>query len=135
MQEGKSCKEICDHYYAIHKKIYEWFDCDFDRFGRTSTPEQTVIAQDIFNDIYTRGKTFEKVVDQQFCLKCQRFLADRFVRGECPMCHFPDAKGDQCDGCGKLINATELIKPECSSCSTTPEVRQSKHIFIDLPQI
>jgi methionyl-tRNA synthetase len=44
MQEGKSCKEICDHYYAIHKKIYEWFDCDFDRFGRTSTPEQTVIA-------------------------------------------------------------------------------------------
>ena len=86
-------------------------------------------------DLYKAGKTFEKVVDQQYCKKCERFLADRFVRGECPMCHFPDAKGDQCDGCGKLVNAIELIKPECSSCKTTPEVRQSKHIFIDLPQI
>lgn len=62
-------------------------------------------------------------------------MADRFVRGECPMCHYYDAKGDQCDGCGKLVNAVELIKPRCSSCNTTPEVRQSKHIFIDLPQI
>jgi methionyl-tRNA synthetase len=51
------------------------------------------------------------------------------------MCHYGDAKGDQCDGCGKLINATELIDPQCSSCFTTPEVRQSKHIFIDLPKI
>lgn len=135
MQEGKTCQEICDYYNGIHQKIYEWFDCDFDKFGRTTTPQQTVITQDIFNDIYQRGQTFEKVVDQQFCLKCTRFLADRFVRGECPMCHFPDAKGDQCDGCGKLINATELINPQCSSCGTTPEVRQSQHIFIDLPKI
>lgn len=51
------------------------------------------------------------------------------------MCHFYDAKGDQCDGCGKLINATELINPTCTSCNSTPEVRQSKHIFIDLPKI
>jgi hypothetical protein len=39
MQEGKTCQQICDHYHAIHKKIYDWFDCDFDRFGRTSTPK------------------------------------------------------------------------------------------------
>lgn len=51
------------------------------------------------------------------------------------MCHFYDAKGDQCDGCGKLINAIELIKPQCTTCDGTPEVRQSKHIFIDLPKI
>jgi methionyl-tRNA synthetase len=94
-----------------------------------------VIAQDIFKDITRENKTFEKVVDQQFCGKCERFLADRFVRGTCPMCGYHDAKGDQCDGCGNLINATELINPQCTSCSTTPEVRQSKHIFIDLPKI
>jgi len=60
------------------------------------------------------------------------------VAGECPMCHFPDAKGDQCDGCGKLINAIELINPKCrakAGCTATPEVRSSKHIFIDLAKI
>lgn len=51
------------------------------------------------------------------------------------MCHYHDAKGDQCDGCGKLINAIELINPKCKMCSATPEPRESKHIFIDLPKI
>ena len=43
-QEGKSCQEICDHYHKLHKEIYDWFDCDFDNFGRTTTPQQTEIA-------------------------------------------------------------------------------------------
>lgn len=51
------------------------------------------------------------------------------------MCHYPDAQGDQCDGCSKLVNANELIKPFCAHCKATPEVRQSKHIFINLPKI
>ena len=51
------------------------------------------------------------------------------------MCSFEDARGDQCDACGKLINASELIKPRCKLCSRTPEIRTSGHIFIDLPKI
>ena len=93
-QEGKTPREICDYYFAIHKKIYEWFDCDFDTFGRTSTPIHTGITHDIFKNIYDRGNTTEKVIDQLYCPSCQRFLADRYVRGECPMCHYNDAKGD-----------------------------------------
>ena len=50
-QEGKTCQEICDHYHALHAQIYEWFDCDFDKFGRTTTEKQTEIAQDIFNHL------------------------------------------------------------------------------------
>jgi methionyl-tRNA synthetase len=64
-------------------------------------------------------------------------LADRFVAGQCPraVCSYLDAKGDQCDGCGHLVNAIELINPKCKLCGATPEVRSSKHIFIDLAQI
>ena len=51
------------------------------------------------------------------------------------MCDYGDAKGDQCDGCGKLINAVELKKPQCKLCKATPEIRSSKHIFIDLAKI
>ena len=94
MQEGVTPQEICDRYHALHKKIYDWFDCDFDHFGRTTTPKQTEITQDIFLALSKNGNTYEEVVDQQYCMKCKRFLADRFVRGECPMCHYNDAKGD-----------------------------------------
>ena len=81
LEEGKTPKEICDYYNAIHTKIYEWFDCDFDHFGRTTTDWQTKITQDIFNKIHNNQYTYEEIVDQQFCLKCSRFLADRLVFG------------------------------------------------------
>jgi methionyl-tRNA synthetase len=65
----------------------------------------------------------------------KRFLADRFVEGTCPLCGFNDARGDQCDKCGKLINAIELKSPKCKVCSNTPIVRSSEHLFLDLPQV
>jgi methionyl-tRNA synthetase len=36
-QEGLTPKQICDKYNKIHTDIYQWFDIDFDHFGRTST--------------------------------------------------------------------------------------------------
>lgn len=63
MQEGLTPKQICDKYNALHKEIYDWFDCDFDNFGRTCTPQQTEITQKIFNDLRANGNTFEKVID------------------------------------------------------------------------
>jgi methionyl-tRNA synthetase len=70
MQEKMTVQEICNKYHALHAKIYEWFDCDFENFGRTSTNVQTGITQDIFKHLHERGNTFEKVVDQQFCTTC-----------------------------------------------------------------
>lgn len=136
-QEGMTCQQICDHYHAKHAKIYEWFDCDFDNFGRTTTEKQTEIAQDIFNHLKDAGNTYEDTIEQQYCNACATPLADRMVRGGCPLegCGFPDAKGDQCDGCGKLINAVELIEPKCTTCGATPIIKSSEHIFIDLTKI
>ena len=57
------------------------------------------------------------------------------MRGTCPFCGYHDAKGDQCDGCGKLIDAKELKDPSCTTCGGTPEIRESNHLFIDLPKI
>ena len=66
------------------------------------------IAQDIFWKLYHHGYISEDKVEQLKCDSCERFLADRFVEGECPYCHYNDARGDQCDKCGKLINAVDL---------------------------
>ena len=66
------------------------------------------IAQDIFLRLHQRDFLLKDTVEQLLCVKCDRFLADRFVEGTCPLCNYADARGDQCDKCGKLINATEL---------------------------
>ena len=76
--EGVTPREICDKYHKLHKEIYEWFDISFDRFGRTTTEEQTKISQSVFWDLYKAGNLVEKTVDQLYCTKCQKFLADRY---------------------------------------------------------
>jgi hypothetical protein len=66
------------------------------------------ITQDIFQRLLTRGFVLRDTVEQLRCERCARFLADRFVEGVCPFCGYEEARGDQCDRCGKLINAIEL---------------------------
>ena len=135
LEEGVSPKEICDKYHKIHKEIYDWFNISYDYFGRTTTEEQTQIAQKIFWDLHKNQYLLEEETQQLFCFKCQRFLADRFVEGICPFCQYPEARGDQCDKCGKLINTIELKEPKCKICGTGPELKSSKHLFLDLPKL
>ena len=135
LEEGVSPKELCDRYYAIHDAIYRWFNISFDKFGRTSTPEHTQITQRIFLGLDRNRYITEHTIQQLFCSSCDRFLADRFVRGTCPHCGYPDARGDQCESCGKLLEPTELVEPKCGVCGATPHLRETKHLYIDLPAI
>jgi methionyl-tRNA synthetase len=135
LEEKKTPRELCDYYNAIHNDIYKWFGCNFDYFGRTSTEQQTEIVQQMFKDLDARGFIKENTIEQLYCPDCQRFLADRYVLGTCPHCGYEDARGDQCDACGKLLEPTELKQPRCSSCGHTPEIRSTKHLYIDLPGI
>lgn len=134
-EEGKTPRELCDYYHAVHSDIYKWFNIAFDHFGRTSTPQQTAITQGMFLDLEKNGYIKEHTIEQLFCASCNRFLADRYVRGTCPACGYEDARGDQCEHCGKLLDPTELKNPRCSSCGATPEIRSTKHLYIDLPGI
>ena len=135
LEEGKTPRELCEYYHAIHRDIYHWFNIAFDYFGRTSTPQQTEIVQGLFKDIDKNGFIKEHAIEQLYCAHCNRFLADRYVRGICPHCGYEDARGDQCEACGKLLEPTELKAPRCSTCGATPEPRSTKHLYIDLPGI
>lgn len=135
LEEKKSPRELCDYYYNEHTKIYDWFHINFDKFGRTSNDECTEITQDLFNDLDKNGLITEHTNNQLFCNHCNMFLADRFVHGICPKCGYEDARGDQCDKCGSLLDPTELKQPRCSTCSSTPEVKETKHLYINLPKI
>ncbi len=134
-EEGKTPRDLCDYYHEIHKDIYQWFDIAFDHFGRTSTPQQTEIVQNMFLALDKNGFIKENTIEQLYCPDCKRFLADRYVRGICPHCGYDEARGDQCEHCGKLLEPQELKSPRCSTCSQTPQLKETKHLYIDLPGI
>jgi len=135
LEENLTPKQLVDKYFKIHKKIYESFNCSFDCFGRTSSDENKKITIDIFKKLDKNKFIIEDELEQAFCKKCSKFLADRFIEGKCPHCSYEHARGDQCENCGKLLNATELIDAKCKICSSTPIIRKSKNLFIDLPKI
>lgn len=135
MEENCSPKEICDKYHAIHRDVYEWFDISFDKFGRTSAPQQTEVCQAIFHKLLDNKWLSENTMQQLYCDTCQRFLADRLVEGTCPTldCNYDSARGDQCEKCGKLLNPTELKDPKCKVCRSAPRIRDTDHLFLELP--
>ncbi|MCR4578782.1 MAG: methionine--tRNA ligase [Treponema sp.] len=133
LEEKTEPRVLCDHYYGEHLKIYEWFHINFDKFGRTSNEQCTEITQGLFNDLDKAGLIHEHVNKQLFCPHCNMFLADRYVDGTCPKCGYEKARGDQCDKCGSLLDPIELKEPRCHTCGSTPVVRETKHLYIDLP--
>ncbi|KAJ2697441.1 methionine--tRNA ligase mes1 [Coemansia sp. IMI 203386] len=135
LEEGVSCQALCDKYSALHQQVYEWFNLSFNYFGRTSTAKQTEIVQATFEKCYANGFVSEAEITQLYCETCNRFLADRFVEGICPSCNYDDARGDQCDKCGKLLNANELVEPRCKLDGNRPVLRDSRHLFLDLDQL
>ncbi len=135
LEEHKTPRELCDFYYAEHQKIYDWFHINFDKFGRTSNEQCTEITQSLFNDLDKAGLIKEHVNKQLYCPHCKMFLADRYVDGTCPKCGSDSARGDQCDSCGSLLDPVELEKPRCHTCGSTPEIKETKHLYIDLPAL
>ncbi|KAK9508152.1 hypothetical protein O3M35_007875 [Rhynocoris fuscipes] len=134
LEENLTPKEICDKYFAIHRDVYSWFNISFDHFGRTTSADQIEVAQNIFRACHENGFLSSSAMDQLLCQQCDRYLADRFVEGTCPQCKYEDARGDQCDGCGHLINAVELINPRCKLCQNPPVIKQSQQLFLELPK-
>lgn len=135
IEEGVTPRQLCDKYHAIHSDVYKWFQIDFDYFGRTTTDKQTEIAQEIFMSLYDNGYLEEQAMKQLYCPEHNSFLADRYVEGECPKCHYEDARGDQCDKCGGLLDPFELINPHCKLDNASPVPKISNHIFLSLDKL
>jgi len=135
LEEGITAEELCDRYYAIHVDIYNWFEIQFDHFGRTSRPVHSQVVQNLFRKVDEAGHIHEHSTRQLYCENDQRYLADRYVHGACPYCDYPDARGDQCEDCGKLLDPIDLKSPRCGTCGGTPVVRETSHLYINLPGI
>lgn len=132
-RDGVHPEQLCSEFYSKHKELYEWFEIKFDAFGRTSQGNyHKDIIGSIYKDLEDQNMFFEKEIHQWYCDNDKMFLADRFVKGECPSCG-TEANGDQCDSCGKVFQtALELHHPKCSICSHEPIVKNTNHLFLDV---
>jgi len=108
------------------------FGISFDLFTRTTTENHEKVVQDVFLTLYKNGYIYKKNMDAFYCNSCNRFLPDRYIEGRCPHCSNEKARGDQCDGCGKILDPLELLKVKCKICGNTPEVKTSDHLFLAL---
>ncbi|MBA7612970.1 Methionine--tRNA ligase [subsurface metagenome] len=131
-QEGKKPGEMAAEYHQQFLDSWQRLGISFDLFTTTGTTNHAEVSHDIFLTLLNKGYIYKATVSQPLCPQCQRFLSDRYIEGTCPYCHFPEARGDQCDECGKPMNPAELIDPRCRLCATTPQFKDSEHFFLKL---
>jgi len=131
-QEGISPRELTDRYHAEMKRDFANLGIAFDNFSRTSLPLHHKVSQAFFTRLMDKGYVEPREIEQFYCPKCRRFLADRYIEGTCPHCQAPGARGDQCEACGKWLELIQLVNPVCKVCGSTPEVRRTKHWFFKL---
>ncbi|MBE6445264.1 MAG: methionine--tRNA ligase [Alphaproteobacteria bacterium] len=136
LKEGMGVQEYCDMYHQRHVQTYKDFNLSFDCFGRTSSEQNKEITYHIFEQLDKNGFIEERTIKQVYSIDDAMFLADRYIIGTCPHCGYDKARGDQCENCTKVLEPTELINPKSSvSGSTNLEVRETKHLFLNLPKL
>ena len=135
VKRGIKPKELTDINHAKVVELFNKWNISFDNYTRTENPVHKEFVRQFYMKLYERGYIFDEEIEMPYCPKCERFLPDRFIRGTCPHCGFPDAKGDQCDRCGRLLTPLSLINPRCAICGTRPVIKRTRHWFFDLPKL
>lgn len=133
-QEGVAPEEICGRYHEEFARCFEKLGFSYDRYGKTHEDCHRSFVEAFHRKLYQSPCVLEKQQQEAWCEACGRFLPDRFVRGICPVCG-EEARGDQCDSCGKVLDAESLNAPVCSLCGQPAVFRETKHLFIDLPAL
>jgi methionyl-tRNA synthetase len=133
-REGKSPREVVDYWWAHMKETFKRFDISFDNFSRTSTELHARNTQLFYRKLKEGGYISEEESKQMYSPTEGRFLPDRYVEGTCPVCGYKEARGDQCENCGSWYEAYELIEPHSKITGGPVEVRETTHLYLDLPK-
>jgi methionyl-tRNA synthetase len=134
--EGVPYTEIVDKYHGMFVDGCLQMGLTFDLYTHTDTENHWDVTQEVFVRHWETGYIFLDSQKQLFDPVAGKFLADRYVEGECPFCGYAGARGDQCDNCGRLYDALELKHPRSKLTGTTDlEVRETEHFFLDMAKM
>ena len=131
IEAGEDVRHYCDTQHAIQADVYRRFGLSFDHFGRSSCRQNHALTRHLYERLDAGGLIEERSVSQVWSSVDRRFLPDRYVLGTCPHCGFAAARGDQCDGCGTLLDPADLVRPRSAlSGDAHVELRASRHRFL-----
>ncbi len=134
-QDGVTAMELADKYNAVIVQDLVDLGLSYDLFTRTTTGNHYLVAQELFSQNWLNGYMVEQTTQSAISPSTGRTLPDRYIEGTCPICKYPDARGDQCDNCGNQLDATDLIDPRSKINGETPEFVETQHFFLDLPAL
>ena len=134
--EGNSPAVVVERFHTGFVESYLKLGLTFDLFTHTDTQNHWDVTQRMFRQHRDRGYIYADTQQQLYDPEAKRFLPDRYVEGQCPFCGSPEARGDQCDNCGRTYEAIELKQPRSRITGNTQlEIRQTEHFFLDLGKL
>jgi methionyl-tRNA synthetase len=133
-EEGTTPEVLIERIREQHQRDFAGFAVHHDNYYSTHSEENRELSETIYNRLHAAGYIFTRKVEQLFDPERALFLADRFVKGECPRCATDDQYGDNCEQCGATYDATDLKSPRSLISGAEPVLKASDHYFFDLPQ-
>ena len=133
-QEGVSPGQISARYHRQFRRDFARLGFSYDHYGATTDPEHIAFVQDFHRQLYRSAHVQRRTVDAPYCPQCGRLLTDRMVVGRCPYCK-GEARGDQCDACGAILEPGQVEQPRCAACGSPPEFRRTTALYLCLSQL
>lgn len=127
--------QVYQKYHAGFLELFLKLGLAYDLYTSTHTRNHFKVSQSIFLALLKNGYLYTQRQQQWYAAAQRRFLPDRYVEGTCYICGYPNARGDQCDSCGNLLDATQLVDPRSKIDGSTPELRETEHFFLDLGKL
>ena len=130
--EGVTPSEIADKYHEEFVKDWERLDISWDCYTSTGTNNHKEVVQELFMNLLNKGHIDKRTSEQYFDQEVKRFLPDRYIEGSCPYCEYLEARGDQCENCGRTLDPQELVNPRSKISGSEPELRSTEHFYLRL---
>ncbi len=134
-QEGRTEDALIGDMNVAHRRDFAGFQIAFDHYGSTHSATNREYCAEIWASLRKKGFVAEREVTQLFDPKAGVFLADRFVKGNCPKCGTPNQYGDSCDNCGSTYSPTELKNPISTLSGAVPELKSALHLFVQIEKL
>jgi len=131
-KEGITPQQLVARYAAERPQYLNGFHVRFDHWHSTDTPENVALSHEIYRALKAQGLIETRTIEQFYDPVKGMFLADRYIKGECPTCHAKDQYGDSCEVCGSAYAPTDLIQPYSALTGATPVLKSSEHFFFKL---
>ena len=130
--EGVTPTDIVERYHAEFVADWERLGISWDLYTSTGTENHAEVTQDLFLRLLENGHIDRRSSEQYFDAEADRFLPDRYIEGTCPHCDYAEARGDQCEDCGRTLDPEELVDPRSKITGSIPELRPTEHFYLRL---